>query len=167
MGTKASDGMSLEDKMSLWFQKAGSEHPEVDESDHLQGIDELDEEEDEEDFSPSELFAYKNAIFLDTAYNWLIGSLLKESSFHWNESQPHTMIDGIRKRILENLPKRRISRHKDPEIHSVTFWLPWRPLQQRVNEERHQGPGFSPTGISEIAVLTGTSMDQVQITTVK
>ncbi|RYP24693.1 hypothetical protein DL765_000420 [Monosporascus sp. GIB2] len=156
-----SDAMSLLDKMSMWRRSLGKDHTEANVFDLFEGVEE-DENED------PDLSAYSKVIVNSVAYEWLIANLVKESSFHWDEAQPRIMVDQIRQKILARLPTGTISKKQAPCSHKVSFELPWRPLESRLEEERVQR-GFITFGraIADSVVATCSSTDQVQLTTVK
>jgi hypothetical protein len=116
--TDALESMSLIDKMSIWNRKSGNEQK-LDNCDLFEGIEDVEEEEEEEDDADKpKLSLYSKVIMDSTAYEWLIASLLKESSLHWDESQPSTMIQEIRQKILKKLPKGAISKKRAPSTYS-------------------------------------------------
>lgn len=159
--------MSLEDKMSLWG-KLSDETPRITNEDELfQGIEEVEEEEgeDEEESTANPIMLqWSQTILSSQAYDWLIASLLKQSSYQWDTSYPQTMLDHIQKPVLQRLPKGTISRKKSPDEHRVAFWLPWHPIQLRVEEEATKQK-FS--AISNFVALIGSSVDQIQAITIK
>lgn len=161
--SKASDSMSLNDKMELWSRRSADEPSKTGFSELFEGVEDEDEEE-EDSISDAEVLVYSRTVFTSTAYDWLVQSLLKQSTFHWDNLQPRTMIDGVQQPILRNLPSKTISKRRDPTSYGTSFWLPWRPISQRIKEEQTTRVA---TPISEITTLTASSVDQSQVTTVK
>ncbi len=154
--------MSLLEKMSLWSKSSGYDRPELDKSDLFSGVKDEDESAEH-----SELSTYSKAIVSSTAYEWLINSLSREALFHWGEGQPKIMIDAIRQPILKRLSKGVMSRRKAPDTYTVTFRLPWYPLQLRIEEEKRTGWPSPNRPISQLVVMASSSADQVQAITVK
>lgn len=159
------DGMSLHDKMSIWGRKSGNDEHKVDNSDRFVGVEDFEEEEEEEDENNAELSAYSKAIMNSTAYEWLIARLLKESSFHWDESQPRIMIQDIRQKILNKLPTGAISKNRAPSTYNVAFHLPWGP--SKLGSENKKCPILPGQILSECIVLTCSTADHVQVTTAR
>ncbi|KAK3386737.1 hypothetical protein B0H63DRAFT_540787 [Podospora didyma] len=160
-----SNAMSLLDKMRLWSRQSSSVCPTLEDSQLYEGVE--DEDGDDDEIDHHELSEYSKMIIASEAYDWLIGSLLKEASFHWDEGKPRTMIDAIRKPILASLPKGTISKRRDPTTHTVLFSLYWCPIRLRLGEE-YCGPNAVPDRpISKFVVFTGSSTGQVQATTVE
>ena len=158
-----SDSMSLLDKMSLWGRKSGSNEPTVQVCECFDGV----KEEEDEDISISqlELSTYSKTIVSSTAYDWLIDNLLKESSFHWDEALPRIMVDAIRQRILDELPIYMVSKRQDPTTYKVTFHFPRGPLERRLKQENDVGQ-TAERRLSDIIVLTCSSVDEIQAATV-
>ncbi|KAH7121824.1 hypothetical protein B0J13DRAFT_158887 [Dactylonectria estremocensis] len=152
--------MSLGDKMDLWNRRSTDEPSKVNPSDLFEGVDDDDEEETH---GESEVLAYSKMIFSSTAYTCLIQSLLKQSTQYWDETQPRTMID-VQRRVLGDLPAENISKRRDPAMYGATFWLSWRPILERLKEERDK---LGTASIGKIVVLTASSVDQVQAITIR
>lgn len=160
---QSSDAMSLSEKMNLWGKMSGEKSQPVDKADLFQGIEEY-EDEGENDIISSNMPEYTKTILSSKAYDWLVASLLKQTSFHWDESHPRTMIDGIQQPILASLPKRKISRRTNIDDYNVAFWLPWLPIKQRISQEKNE---LRSSHIRHFIALTGSSTDQIVATTVK
>lgn len=165
------DSMSLLDKMRMWGSKSSVQHPEVkpEESDLFQGVESDDEDEP---MAPPELSTYSKVILDSTAYQWLLAGLTKESSFHWGAGHPNVMVDEVRDKILRKLPTGTISKNRPPRIFRVIFRLPWQPLQARLDEGHSKSRSKSriawgPPSLSDVLVLTCSSDDEMQATTVK
>ena len=92
---------------------------------------------------------------------------LKESSIHWDESQPRIMIQEIRQKILKKLLTGTISKDLVPSTYKVAFHLPWGLLKLGLKKKDDRCLISLGCGLSECIVLTCSSMDQVQATTVK
>jgi hypothetical protein len=160
---RAANGMSLLEKMALWGRKVGQDNPEVDKSDLFEGV----EDDGDHDVGHSELSAYGKAITSSAAYGWLVDSISKESLFYWGESQQRVRVERVKERILSRLPKGIISKREGPHTYKVYFHLPLRPLQVRIQEERNNRPEQPKGPISDLVVLTSSSLDQIQATTVE
>ena len=157
------NGMSLVDKMSLWGQKSDVDGFILGTSDLFEGVP----DEEDQDVNPTEVLRYNKAIFSSGAYQWLIASLLRESHFHWDESHSRVMVDEIRQKILEKLPTGTISKKRGPKVYKVGFRLPWESLELRLKSEGSKR-GISPgRAIHDTVVLTCSSTDQIQATTIK
>ena len=167
--TDAPESMSLLDKMSMWVRRPGNDEQKVDEFGFFGRVRDLEEEQEaeEDDINNPELSAYIKAIMNSRAYEWLIASLLKESSLHWDKAQPRTMIQEIRQEILKKLPTGAISKNRAPSIYKVAFHLPWAPLKLGLEKRDNKCPILPGQALSDCIVLTCSSADQVQVTTVK
>ena len=167
--TDAPESMSLLDKMSMWVRKPGNGEQKVDNSSFSEGVEDLEEEPEveEDDINNPELSAYSKAIMSSRAYEWLISSLLKESSLHWDQAQPRIMIQEIRQKILKKLPTGTISKNRAPSTYKVAFHLPWAPLKLGLEKRDNKCPILPGQTLSECIVLTCSSADQVQVTTVR
>ena len=160
-----SDSMSLSDKMELWGRKLGQNNLEVAEGDLFEGVE--DEKDDDGDLRNPEVSTYGKTIISSTAYRWLISSLLMETSFHWDGSQPLTMLNAVRHPILEKLPKGTISRRNSPPLYTAGFLLSWPPIQLRIEQDHMSQHMAQRRLLSEMTVITGSSAHQIQATTVK
>jgi len=160
---RSSGGMSLRDKMGMWGRKLGQDDLEADKSDLFEGV-----EDDDDDFGHHDLSKYSETIVTSAAYKWLVDKLVKESSFHWDTSQPRIMVERIKQQIMAKLPQGKISGRKEPNTYTVSFRLPLRPLQLRIQEEKlSRWGGGSKQQIFDFVVLAGSSWDHIQATTVK
>ena len=166
--TDNSNSMALLDKMSLWERKARCDDAKIEVSDLFEGVPADDKSVEEEDgpVSQSELSKYCKAIIGSPSYDWFIASLLKESSFHWDESKPRTMVDAIRQHILQKLSTGTISKRRNPVTHKATFKLMRAPLERRLAQEDSDGL-TAKKGISDILVFICSSPDQIQCSTIK
>ena len=163
------ESMSLLDKMSMWNRKSGNEQK-LDNCDLFESIEDLEEEDAEEeegDADKSELSLYSKAIMNSTAYKWLIASLLKQSSLHWDDSQPRSIVQEIRQTILKMLSTGSISKKRAPSTYSVVFHLPWRPLKSRGEMHYSRCPIQPGQSLSECTVLSCSSADRVQAMTIR
>jgi hypothetical protein len=158
---KHADSMSILDKMSIWESKASDECLQPDTLDCFEGVDDL------EDVEQTDFSVQSKAIVGTMAYEWLISSLLKASNFHWAESQPGIVVDAIRKNVLEKLPTGRISKSRNPRTYQVAFQLPWLSLESRLKVEGTTQSILGKPAIADLLVLTCSSTDQVQATTVR
>lgn len=159
---RSSGAMSLKDKMSLWGKLSDNPSRITNNDELFQGIEEVEEQEEESTGNPM-ILQYSQTILSSQAYDWLIASILKQSSYQWDTSYPQTMFDHIQKPILQSLPKGIISRKKCPDKHRVAFWLPWHPIRLRIEEEAIE----KSSTISNFVALVGSSVDQIQAITIK
>ncbi|KAH6856683.1 hypothetical protein B0I37DRAFT_80626 [Chaetomium sp. MPI-CAGE-AT-0009] len=116
------DKMSLMEKMRLWNNKADSdEGPSLSSDDLFEGI----EDDEDEGINHTGFSAHSSVIRKSTALHWLVSGLQKRSSLDWGGEQvPGTVAaNGIRRKILEALPSRKISRKRLPQEHQVSFRL--------------------------------------------
>jgi hypothetical protein len=156
--------MSLLDKMGMWGRNSNKDKTHCDISDLFEGVDDCEDEDSDQ----AELSVYRKAIVNSAAYEWLIASLIRESSFHWDESQPRIMVDEVRHTILTQIPTGTISKRQAPCKHSASFELPWRTLEQRLEEECvNRGIATLGLAIPGSVVATCSSSDQIQISTVR
>lgn len=160
---KPEGGMSIEEKMHLWESNQSnysSEPPDV--SDCFQGVEEV-----HECANHTDLPLYSRAILQSGAYEWFIGTLLKESSFHWDPSVPRIMVDVVRPEIINALPKGRISKARDPCVHEAQFRVPWRPIAQRLDLEANAQATTFGKALPTAVVLVGSADDYAQAITVE
>jgi hypothetical protein len=151
-------GMSLEDKLSMWAQKASAAEPEHEmheiEAEELPEIEPLEDEVDLND-----LYRYQSLITESSAFDWLVGSLQRELQL------ANSAVDGmmnIRRRILQGLPStRHISRKQAVPSVQVTFTAPWDPIS--FIEEQGYDVEIEDI-LGKVITLTGSSAD-VQATT--
>ena len=145
--------MSLEDKLSLWAQKASDDQPsrgqdEV-EPEELPDIEPLEDEIDLIDLS-----RYHSLITESSAFDWLVGSLQRELQL------ANSTVDGmmhIRRRILQGLPTpRHVSRKQAVPSVKVTFTAPWDPVSF-VEEQGYDTEVEDLLG--KVITLTGSSED--------
>lgn len=150
--------MSLEDKLSLWAQKASEAKPEHEmhemEGEELPDIESLEDEIDLNDFD-----WYQSRITESSAFDWLVGSLQRELQL------ANSATDGmmyIRKRMLQGLPTPcHISRKQAVPSVQVAFTAPWDP----ISFIKEQGYDMETEDIlGKVITLTGSSAD-VQATT--
>lgn len=158
------EGMSINDKMILWGARSQDDPREPESSDRFVGVAEDDYEHDT---TQPDLSLYTQMILGSQPYQWLIGRLLRESRFHWDNTQPRIMVDEVRQRIMGELPTGVISSKREPNNHSVTFQLRWRPIRIRLDYERcflTAGPGDA---LARSLVFTSSSAHEIQATTVE
>jgi len=138
--------------------------PELDASDLFEGV-----REDTGSISHHlELSTYSKTIVSSAAYKWLVGSLFRESEFHWDHRLPRAMVTSVRQPILDYLPKRVLSRQEAPSQRAnAKFYLPLSLSQILYKVNGVQRRTASPPRISDIVVFTSSSPDQVQATTIK
>ena len=158
-----SEGMSLNDKMNMWENRAIEDNLVVESGDLYQGV-----KDDEDDLIDRfDLTSYRKTILNSTAYEWLIASLRKESSLQWGATQPRVMIESIRLRILDKLPTATISKRRPLIVYKVKFDLQWGTgIERRLEDElfnRLEIPGRS---FAEFLTVTG-SPEEAQALTVK
>ncbi|KAK1763688.1 hypothetical protein QBC33DRAFT_213593 [Phialemonium atrogriseum] len=167
---KDRDGMSLPDKMSMWGRKSPREDFEAKrlESDPFWRVGYACFDPIESTGSSTHIKTVLNS----KAYKWLLASLKKASSLQWGRS--NVMIYQIRRELLKMSPK---ERSPTPE---VGFWLPWRPLRDRLLQaQRNQvpvgsdstwhmayGKAYQSPSFPGVIALTSSSHDEIQATTV-
>lgn len=144
------EGMSLDDKLSLWAQKASNTEPE-----HEFEVEELLEIElFEDELDTNELYRYQSLIMKSPAFDWLVGSLQREIQL--GNSAVVGMMD-IRRRILQGLPSpRHVSRKQAVPCVHVTFTAPWDPVS--FIEEQGYDPDIEDI-LGRVITLTGSSAD--------
>ena len=154
--------MPLADKMAILW---GRQRPEVhtdDTAERFVGVEDVDGDLDEDH---PQLSMYTRTIFDSEAYACLLQRLQTASSLHWGEFK--TGLNELRLQVLSALPTGTISSRGSPDSHIATFRLQRLPLERRVRYEcQNQIPGRE-RHISEFVVLTRSSVDQIQATTVK
>ncbi|GAB1318386.1 hypothetical protein MFIFM68171_08596 [Madurella fahalii] len=161
--SRRAEGMSIADKMILWGAKSQDDPGEPESSDRFVGV----EDDYEHGATQPDLSLYTQMILGSQPYQWLIGSLLRESSFHWDDTQPRIMVDEVRQRIVCELPTGVISSKREPSSHTVTFQLKWRPIHDRLQHEQSvHGVGLGDALVGSI-VLTSSSAHEIQATTVE
>jgi hypothetical protein len=121
-GRKITDMMSLSDKMSMWESKAGADQLDPGKNDDLfTGVEDTQDEYPE----LADLPLYNRIILASAAYKWFVANLQKELVLQWSETQPYTMIEDIRRKILDELPTGRISKRRAPCAYKVKFDVEW------------------------------------------
>lgn len=164
-GSRQAAGMSIDDKMTMWGARSREEPREPESSDCFVGVSE-DEIDQHEAVTQPELSLYKQTILDSPAYQWLVDSLFRESSFHWDDTQPRILVE-VRQKIVDELPTGVISRKREPNNHKVTFQLSWRALQDRLQYERSIRNVGPRDALFTSIVFTGSSDHEIQATTVE
>ncbi|KAK3375818.1 hypothetical protein B0T24DRAFT_207196 [Lasiosphaeria ovina] len=162
MATRKLGGMSIQEKMLMWETSPLERRQEPVVSEYFEGVDDMDDHAGHPDFS-----TYSQTILNSKAYTWLVDSLLKESSFHWDDSKPKIMINNIRHEILNALPTGKISRKQSPCIYRAAFHIPWLAPMKRLERERTKNRTGTGEALGNIIVLTSSSEDQTQATRVE
>ncbi|KAK3385824.1 hypothetical protein B0H63DRAFT_187870 [Podospora didyma] len=158
--SKPKEGMSLQEKMLMWQSESRANSPEIDATDHFEGVEDIDDS-----LSHIELSAYSNIIFKSQSYDWLVKTLIKESLFHWDNSQPNIMVHDIREEIMKALPTGRISRKESPCTYKTTFSIQWLPIKQRLEREQTSNGLTAIESVFSTIVLTSSSIDHIQAMT--
>ncbi|RYP02811.1 hypothetical protein DL765_010681 [Monosporascus sp. GIB2] len=162
--TNNSDGMSLEERMSLWFQKESFQQVSLEED---LGLDDIGSQErgigsngpdspdiEGEEVPESWLLAYRRFVFSTSAYEWLLTRLRRE--FRLVPTEPNT-IRMVRDKVTFSLPSaHRISRKVLPQSSSVRFELDWDILEFFETQEYLKRPDEVLEGV---ITLIGSSQD--------
>jgi hypothetical protein len=151
--------MSLKEKMSMWAGNSYRHSPGVPTDFFIKIQDEMDEGIDE-----AKLSVYAQTILSSPAYRWFISSLQKEAQLDWRGCQLRIMITRIRDRILRELPVGTISSKEPPHSYQMTFKLPWERTDSKLTAYSR---GTIDSMVGDREVLTLTSSDQAQVTTVR
>jgi hypothetical protein len=175
--------MSIHEKIQLWGAVSPQESPEnlkvnasspesFNDTEANGDVDDEteDQEDPEKDNEARNLVqnAYRKAILDSKAYQWLLSSLIKQSSLHWGGSQPYVIADGIRKKVLQKLSTGTISRKQPPRSFKVVFKLLWEPIQTRITRERaRRSTNPAAFVLADLTALTCTSETEAQVTTVR
>lgn len=109
--------MSLAEKMALWANKEHDANHENSERDDLFDGVSVDEDRALDQTAP---WSYRDLLLGSPPYEWLMSTLRREL-----ESSGACPESRIRNQILEGLPSGKISRHRQPQTHVVTFQIPW------------------------------------------
>ncbi|KAF3018422.1 hypothetical protein E8E14_003931 [Neopestalotiopsis sp. 37M] len=162
------DTIPLDEKMGLWAKTQDQDPAKLDSSEYFQGVRDDAEIEGDEGGANEEGYdlafsGYEKTIVKSAAYKWLISSLVKEASFHWDEAQPRSMVDQIRHGILSRLPARRISPRRPPDCHTVLFKIPKSSLPFLLERQQTQSTTNSPAMIADRIVVISTSADSIQV----
>ena len=143
----SSESMSLSDKMSMWRGSINMGDPCISHDELFEGVD--DEEENEVADNP-ELSLYKDLVFKSEAYRWFIAAVRRDVLGQGSATQPMTMIDDIRHKILAELPTGTISKRKVPNKHMASFRVPLLGFVLRFSREA----GWQKSAAEEDGLLT-------------
>ena len=148
-----SDAISLEDGPGIMgaIQDFGSP-PDAEEPDRFVGVERNTDEEDHPGLSPNS----KPTPLLRQ---------IRASSLHFGEFT--TSIGQVRQEILSKLPTGTISSKRNPDSHCATFRLRRRSLELRIRYECQIYKSSRQRPLSDFVVLTSSSVEQTQATTVK
>lgn len=165
--SESGQGMSLDDKMSLWednFQP--SRALSYDAVELVSGVEEheplgvmlpnepKDTREEDSSAELPELRAYRDFIFHSTAYEWLLESLRKEIALQ--NIHPNRM-EEIRISLLEAMPPtKQLSRWSPPDMFSVTFDMNWE-IIEFLDAQDYAVSGVQALG--QALTLTGSVTD--------
>ncbi|KAK3377969.1 hypothetical protein B0H63DRAFT_231585 [Podospora didyma] len=164
--------MSVRDKLAiLWGNRPQEGAIEAEPPELFVGVvGTEDEEEHGAIITEPEVSVYTQTILGSQPYQWLIGSLLRESTFHWDETEPRVMVDGVRQTIVAELHTGIISPRREPDSHKVTFQITWSALKHRLQYER-SFRGRTANGLRDVLsgsiALTSSSSHEIQATTVE
>jgi hypothetical protein len=164
--------MPLNEVMSLWYSNwedpEDDVHPDTRIHDSIEAsVNDLiypdsnkgAEEEENEEINTPELLAYRDFIFQNPAYEWLLASLRRELLLA--PAEPNSM-EAIRREIIYSLPtSHRVSSKQPAEAYKITFQVGWDPLafvkKQEYREEPAEAVGIAIT-------LTGSAKDAQALT---
>ncbi|KAK6507678.1 hypothetical protein TWF481_006101 [Arthrobotrys musiformis] len=165
-------GMPLSEKMEFWHERfvsypdhqvdEQSEYPPINHQDiAVENTEESPQDEAFEsgkkyDTLDSPLLAYRDLIFKNPAFEWLVATLRRD--FRLVATEPYCM-DIIGKKIMESLPSsHRISKTRSAEAFSVTFRVNWAPLAF-LAEQDYQFEAEPGEAIEKVITLTGSTND--------
>ncbi|KAL6415593.1 hypothetical protein AUP68_02158 [Ilyonectria robusta] len=159
-----SDGMSLLDKMDMW----GRQDTYIYDADPFGTgfFDGVTEDDDDELFYEPQDSVYTKVVLDSAPYQWLLAGLLKQLSLHWGAGCFNVMVNEVRRKIVKTLPPARPSKHRTPDDFHRSFRLSWQPFRARLHEEQANRRTSGKSILSEVIVLTCSSEDQIQASTV-
>ncbi|KAK0639920.1 hypothetical protein B0T16DRAFT_423918 [Cercophora newfieldiana] len=148
-----SGGMSLSEKLRLWDRMDGLEAEVADSL--FEGI----EDGDDPVADGTQLQFYSKTIHNSTAYAWFLAHAQKQAAA---QHLPAATSQSIRRMILEQLPAGRISKHRPPRTHQVTFRPPISLLVAKDcwHKEEVNRPGKHVVIVENGGVAQMTLMDE-------
>jgi hypothetical protein len=149
--------MSIDEKINLWRISDDTSCREIDSNDLIGGV----EDNIDAGFSDE-----SRAIISSSAYAWFLESIVKASSFHWDESEPRLMFESIRGQILGKFPTGKISRNERPSTYQVSFKLPWDSIKMALIEKNATLKFSLGDYLLNFLVFTASSRSQVQASTI-
>jgi hypothetical protein len=158
--TQDGKGLSLSEIMEKWYQAPADIEQSAIEL--FEGVEELEDEEPDQAL----VSEYTYIIVTNSAFEWLIKTVVKEASLFWSKSDPKVMLDEVRAKVLRRLPTGTISKKKQPGIHEMTISLPWRirklsGTKGQIHLKRY------PDAIGDSVILTCSSSDGAQLSTTR
>ncbi|KAH6999534.1 hypothetical protein EDB80DRAFT_117897 [Ilyonectria destructans] len=155
-------GVSLSDKMSFWYDQAKKDDTIMDKGALFKGVKDMDDEE----IPQAEISAYKRAVFGSAAYSRLIATISNEQWIDRGGTKARALVERIRNRILDALPTGSMSKRRLPTLSGVVFRLQWRPWELRLEQEGARHGLAMSQAFSDAITVTGSS-DVSQATTIR